>query len=270
MKEKKYRFGLSTTIDYTVPIDNQLDMMAGAGFNFISLGARLEHCHFFQPEKFMPIKDKAAQKKMASESVHAPFGREADIASDDIKIRQKAIESIKNVMQLASQYEIPILILHPHDHFGSEREKCLERAVDSLKEISILKPDGLQIALENMPGKDSAWIIGNLFNLFGPEKYGFCYDSSHENITEPGFPLLKSFYNRLITCHLSDNNGSRDEHLTPGLGNIDWKQIRRLFDMSETLTNVLFEVGTGAALPDDPDKIIKSIFHRANEIFADN
>jgi L-ribulose-5-phosphate 3-epimerase len=270
MPLKTYIFGLSTTIDYSVKIVDQTDLIAKAGFNFISLGARLEHCSFFQPDKFKIIRDIAIEKQLAIESVHALFGKEYDIASESLQIRNNAIASLEIVAQLARDYKIPIVILHPHDHFYDGREKCLERAVNSLEKILAIKPPGIGIALENMPGKDSYWIITNLLNIFDREKYGFCYDSSHENMTNTNFPLLKMFYNRLTACHLSDNHGQSDEHLMPGAGTVDWKKLRMLFDKSHNFSKVLFEVGTGAPLPEYPANVIDRIYCQAKKIFDDN
>jgi len=64
---------------------------------------------------------------------------------------------------------------------------------------------------------------------------GFCLDTGHANLAEaiPETSLapaksgieqaFEAFGDRLVEMHLHDNHGSRDEHLWPGDGDIDWK-----------------------------------------------
>ena len=66
---------------------------------------------------------------------------------------------------------------------------------------------------------------------------GFCLDVGHANLVQ-AIPetsdgpaksgieqAFEAFGDKLTEMHLHDNRGSRDEHLWPGDGDIDWKLV---------------------------------------------
>ena len=53
----------------------------------------------------------------------------------------------------------------------------------------------------------------------------FCLDTGHANIGEGALEYLKAFPEKLCCVHYHDNNGSNDEHLLVGKGNVPWAAI---------------------------------------------
>ncbi len=268
MSDREHKFGISTTLDYTVAIRAQVDFIAGAGFDFISMGADLKHSRFTEPQLFRATLDYVRDKGLFIESAHAPFGDNYDLAHADTEMRKTAIAILESFCGQCADYDIPIVIVHPHHYFSDSPDECLERASDSIKRLLAVKPQGVQIALENLPGAPSARIFAQLMERFEASQCGFCYDSSHENISGRPFQLLEKYYNRLTTCHLSDNHGERDEHLIPGDGTIEWPQIRKFVEMAENMKNILFEVGTGKKLTEEPGIFINRAMGAARKIFG--
>lgn len=264
---KDYKIGISTTVDYTIDIYSQLKLFSQAGFQFISLGARSDHCHFFDSEKFREIAGNASELRLFIESAHAPFWGEYDITSSEENISRSATEKMIEFMNYAADYGIPIVIIHPHHFFQDDRQACFERAANALSRILLTKPDGIFIAIENLPREDGSWICTQLLETFDSSRVGFCYDSSHENISGDPFHLLKKHYNRLTTCHLSDNQGFSDQHLVPGDGNINWTELKSYFDKAPQIQNILFEVGTGEKLAEPIDTFIMRTSEKARMIF---
>ena len=265
---KRYKYGISTTVDYSVEIIGQIEIISKCGFDFISLGARIGHCHFLHDNMFAKMLEIAAKNGLKINSIHFPFGAEYDIASRDENKRRSAIDFLKEFCERSLKFGISIIILHPHHYFDDSKESCLERSILSLEEILKFKSADLHIAIENLPGKESSWIFGQLMDKFDPQSFGFCYDSSHENISGPPWHLLGKYLSRLTTCHLSDNHGLSDEHLLPGDGNIDWRQLRHYFDSADNLTNILFEVGTGDKLAEPLEIFARKAWGRADKYFG--
>jgi sugar phosphate isomerase/epimerase len=261
------RLGISTTVDISVDIETQLELFGRAGFDFVSLCARPDHSHFFQPAEFQKILGLAREQGMFIESTHAPFEPPWDPAARSPDDRRKAIDGISGFMQWAVRYEIPIVIVHPHYYFEDRPEDCLERAARSLEEIVSGKPKNLTVAIENMPTSPGSWICEQLLGLFDNAKLGFCYDSSHENMSGRPFHLLEKFYERLTTTHLSDNHAQADDHLPPGDGVIDWQRLKSYIDKAHQLNNILFEVGTGEPLSEPIEGFVMRTARRAREIF---
>jgi sugar phosphate isomerase/epimerase len=268
MSKNGFRFGISTTADYSIDIGSQFRAIVKAGFDFVSIGARMEHSHFFEKDKFSEIIKWAKALNLSIESVHFPFGREYDIAARNQDERQIAQTSAKHFIKLANHYKIPQIILHPHDYYDDSKEACLQRAIESLRDITYRNKAKVHIALENLPGNDSPWIISQLLEKFDRNEFGFCYDSSHENISGEPFHLLKKYHSRMTTTHLSDNLGYHDDHLIPGDGIINWNELSKYFNPDSVIKDILFEVGTGEKLNIPLEEFLTKTMVAAKRIFG--
>ncbi len=268
MANKKYRFGISTTVDYSADIQTLLHLFSKYGFRFVSIGADTRHNFFPDNEKFSIMIGWINENNLEIDSIHVPFGPEYDLADPADHKRKLAIENVLKFLEYADAGNIPIAILHPHYYLTDSLQGALDRSTESLCEIVSCKPQRIRLAIENLPDKSGSWIADQLLTLFDSNSVGFCYDSSHENLSGPPFHLLEKHYDRLITCHLSDNNGSSDEHLIPGRGNIDWLKMKTYFDRSESFADILFEVGTGEALSDRVEEYVRMTSLKAEEIFG--
>ncbi len=212
----------------------------------------------------------ASRYDLQVDSIHIPFGNDYDLANPSDGERLKTIENNLRFLDYIAENNIPIAILHPHHYLKEKKEKALSLAAESIEKIVSRKPNNVKIAVENLPDDRGSWIAEQLLNIFDQNKIGFCYDSSHENMSGLPFHLLKKYYSRLITCHLSDNNGSSDDHLVPGDGNIDWARMRSYINKTKSFDNILFEVGTGEKLSVPVEDYIKKTALRAAKIFNSN
>ncbi len=268
MNKSHFRFGISTTVDYSVPVETQLEIISACQFDFISIGANLNHSRFFERAYFSAVMERARTMGIPIESIHAPYAGKYDLASASTEARERALEGICEFLNRCTVHGIPLVTLHPHHYFSDSKEACLERIVRSLEKINMLRPDGVEIALENLPSKESSWIFSSLMKIFDSTKFGFCYDSSHENISGEPFHLIGKFHDRLTTTHLSDNHGQNDDHLIPGEGNIEWGEMKQYISKAVCLKGILFEVGTGEKLGEPLEQFVRRAADRAHEIFA--
>jgi len=268
MMSKKYKYGISTTVDLTVDCRTLLDHFAGNHFDFISLAADPAHAGFYDRGSFSQLQEFAEERGVPITSTHAPFGGKSDLASPDHRIREEAIESLLRHFEYAESYGLRQVIVHPHYYFLDRMESCMERAARSLEVVLLSKPDSVELAIENLPQAEGSWICEQLLGIFNRDRLGFCYDSSHENISGRPFHLLEKHVDRVTVTHLSDNHGELDEHLVPGDGNIDWKVLRSHLDESSTLNQVLFEVGTGEQLAEPVAQFINRAAAKAREFFG--
>jgi sugar phosphate isomerase/epimerase len=78
--------------------------------------------------------------------------------------------------------------------------------------------------------------LGHLDNV------GVCLDLGHANMTV-GIPDAVSVLGpRIVSLHVHDNHGTRDEHLWPGDGTIDWKSTAKLLNGNGTAPAAVLEV----------------------------
>jgi len=268
MAAKNYKIGISTTVDCTVAIERQFELFSKNGFDFVSLSADTKHSHLFDKEKIDNVFNLARAGTLTIESVHAPFYPPYNIAALDNRERITAIDKTAQFIEYTAGLDFRIVIIHPHHYFYDSREACLERALKSLERLNrMIHGSSLIVAVENMPTAEGSWICDRILKTFSPDQYGFCYDSSHENMSGDPFHLLEKHYLRMTTCHLSDNHGQSDEHLPPYDGNIRWSELRSYFDKAPQITNVLFEVGTGQKLNEPIEDFIERTSMKARSIF---
>ena len=170
----------------------------------------------------------------------------ADIASlDEVKHKQ-GIDDFSHVIHSASDLQCPLVIFHPHRGYGrldnlDKRIDAVIRSVDSL--IQTAEKVGVRIAVENLFTKGSDQILDALFERFSPSELGFCYDSSHDNITSGTIfgDLLKKYGSWLAATHISDNMGANDDHKIPFTGVIDFSKFIENFPVDKYTGNLLLE-----------------------------
>lgn len=267
-KSAVYKIGISTTVDLTVDCRTLVDQFARNRFDFISLAADQTHAGFYDRSAFGRLQEFAEEKGIPITSTHAPFGSKFDLASPDHSIREAAIDRLLHHFEFAESYGLPKVIVHPHYFFLDRMESCMERAARSLEVVLLSRPATVELAIENLPRAEGSWICEQLLGIFGRDRMGFCYDSSHENISGKPFHLLEKYADRITVTHLSDNHGEMDEHLVPGDGNIDWAGLRQHLDESSSLKEVLFEVGTGEKLTEPVAQFISRAADKARELFG--
>jgi sugar phosphate isomerase/epimerase len=94
----------------------------------------------------------------------------------------------------------------------------------------------MKIAIENMmDGRHMAGrrtfgsSAGELVELLDAAKHdalGVCVDTSHASVQNYDIPaMIRELGPRVIAVHISDNDGSGDQHRTPGGGRVDWRGV---------------------------------------------
>lgn len=122
------------------------------------------------------------------------------------------------------------------------------------------------IAIENiwMPTTTPERLIDACDKIASPA-LGVCFDSGHANLmasqrdyeetTATNYwrdhgpvpwdnRILEKLLPYIVTCHLQDNHGKGDDHLIPGMGNIDWAHVSGLLKQAPRLKNIECEVGS--------------------------
>ncbi len=106
-----------------------------------------------------------------------------------------------------------------------------------IKANTILSNSGKRLYVENV--RETPELMMRILEGL-PSEIGFTLDVGHANVVIGSpIPFIDALSRRLCHLHLHDNHGggrmSCDEHLTPGLGNIDWGHL------AECLSNFGFQ-----------------------------
>jgi deoxyribonuclease-4 len=165
--------------------------------------------------------------------------------------RDRSIKSLVQEIQLATQLELPFLVLHPGAHLGAGEAAGLNQIAAGLDEVCHLtKESPVRIALENTAGQGTC--LGNriehLASIFEkvkkPQRLGVCLDTAH--FFAAGYDIRTSKgwnaairevvsligLKQILAFHLNDSKvdlGSRvDRHEHIGKGKIGKEAFRHI------------------------------------------
>ena len=189
-------------------------------------------------------------------SVHLPFGRSLDISAPDEAERLRAIDELKQSVDLARGLGAGTLVIHgssePNDDAsrGARMEACC-RSLGCLQDYAA----GMRLAVENLPrtciGR-AGWEVARLSEACA----GVCFDVNHLLI-EDHAAFMDAAAGKVITTHLSDYDGVDERHWLPGMGIVPWKLVRERLLAAGYDGPFLFELGADAdKRPYAPEKVV--------------
>lgn len=170
--------------------------------------------------------------------MHAPL--ELDVADLNPKSRERDIEITTKWINYAHELNIPYLVIHPGGNQGTKIEE--EEAViyglniESFRHLGNIAGElGVSLCLENMQERENrglrrlgAYIydLNEIIDEIGLDSIGICFDTSHANVTGLDmYHAISECGKRLFATHISDNDGSGDQHKMPFGGSIDWQKV---------------------------------------------
>lgn len=166
----------------------------------------------------------------------------ADVASPDACRREADLAAIHRDIDICAELGVRNIVIHPGGTEAYPDRATLEAVTSHrLKAFAELAAHcervGTRMAIENMcDGGGGVWgkrkfgalveEILDLIEQIGSPALGVCLDTSHANIQGLNQPeAIRACGDRLIALHISDNDGSGDQHRTPGYGSVDMAGI---------------------------------------------
>jgi deoxyribonuclease-4 len=127
--------------------------------------------------------------ELAADSFACVFGHAGyliNLGAPASENRDRSIQSLVQEIQLATQLELPFLVLHPGAHLGAGEAAGLKQIAAGLDQVCALtKKSPVRIALENTAGQGTCLgnRIAHLASVFErvrkPERLGVCLDTAH-------------------------------------------------------------------------------------------
>ena len=190
---------------------------------------KVEYCEILQEYPYNLIDHELVNSYNLKTTVHAPIS-DINIASPNESIRKASVEEIKNSMDLATKIDASVIVVHPGkmEFLAREfEEKIIFNRLNSLKECSKYADElGIKMCIENMPDMDGMLCkdLNELNTLTKEINVYMVLDVGHaHNMGISIEDMLK--YDNIGHIHLSDNDGSFDNHDAIGSKNIDFKSL---------------------------------------------
>lgn len=137
----------------------------------------------------------------------------------------------RKVFAFASKWNADFVVVHTNEEYSGEKALVRERVYNRLRELLTLSQSyQVRLLIENVGLRNKNTLLfdwkeySELLSLL-PEA-GALLDTGHAHVNQWDLPkVIEQLGNRLIACHLHDNHGVSDDHLTIGQGTIDWQSL---------------------------------------------
>jgi len=210
--------------------------LAEAGWRTMELAGK--HCNDLEQRTDPEGHFKSLRKLLDDLGVSMPqmHGPGVNVCGEDRPDMEKAFRA----MRFGAILGVKLFVWHASSGRFDEDEEDLKRVRDANAEaIGRLAEEGrklgMKVAIENlMDGihdglrtftavpAELIWLIDGT----DPENVGVCWDTGHAHLQrlDQG-KAIRTLGSRIIATHIADNDTSRDQHLLPFEGTIDWKAV---------------------------------------------
>ena len=261
---------IGTTFNYAIPLKEQLPRIKAAGFTHVSLGGGdLGHSGYLDPERRKDLNRWMTDNGIRICSIHVPFRAGVDISSPETAPAQAALDLIKQCIDAAEELSATTVIFHPGpDQTGDDVRRKETLTGHVIKLIEYAGSRNIKLAAENLRNEFLNGAICHSLDMIRSPKYGFCFDTSHDNLTSRPLEILKKYGDRMIATHVSDNNGREDDHMLPYEGRIDWEKFCGIFRRIDYPGIFLLEVEMRESAFKDSDEFLRQAFTRGQKLLV--
>lgn len=223
----QYPLGIFSWFGYVLPFPERLRLINEAGFAATSIWWEDEDTPWQIKKESMPKLVK--EMGLILENLHVPYNDSSEMWSENKSVRSGFIQRHIRWLQDCAGYGIPMMVMHLTEGITTPQPNGYG-AESMLELVKVAEKLGVTIAIENTRRNDN---VPYLLSKIPSSYLGFCYDSSHYFLTDKlDFHLFDNYGERLVTTHLSDNDGLEDRHWLLEEGIIDWSQVARHFPTS--------------------------------------
>src|ERR1700723_4436904 len=234
-----------------------------AGIKAVEIFCSPRHFNYREPQAVRELADALGEYHLELHSLHSPTerdlspGRESGVPisiSDTERIRRlDAVDELKRTIEVAERIPFRFLVQHiGHGRQAADPRK-LDAAFSSLEHLCIFaKARGVTIALEKTPSELGAPAsLQHFITDTHLHDLKLCFDIGHAHIEEGVQASFDAMRERVVSTHIHDNHGDKDEHLLPFEGTIDWDAALAGFATGPGELPFVFEIKAqaGAAGP---------------------
>ena len=211
-----------------------LDLAARSGAEAVEIFAARQHFDYTSREHVQELAGWFASNEMQAWSMHAPLfpdremGRAGapavNLLHPEKSRRIDAMDEVKRALETAEHLHFKNLVVHLGEKADTWSPRTLEHGLTALEHLdAFAQPLGVQLLAENLTNEATTpEHLMEIVTLGHLTRIGFCLDVGHAHMTVGIRDAIATLGNRIVSVHVHDNHGMRDEHLWPGEGNIDW------------------------------------------------
>lgn len=215
----------------------EIPMRAGAAA--VELFAARQHFDYASREHVAELAAWFSSNPLEPFSMHAPLfpdremGRAGapavNLLHPEKARRIGSMDEIKCALEAAEHIPFKNLVLHLGELDDQWSSRTMEYAETALEHLgAFARPLGVRLLVENLLNEPTTpEHLMTILELGHLSSVGICLDLGHAHINRNMDEAIATFGDRIVSVHVHDNHGTRDEHLWPGDGTIDWAATAR-------------------------------------------
>jgi sugar phosphate isomerase/epimerase len=250
--------------------------IAQAGIPAVEIFCALGHFAYRSPQAVRELAQQLEEYRLQLHSLHSPTERDMAAEresgvpisiSDPERVRRlDAVDEVKRALEVAERVPFRYLVQHMGTGRDMDDPRKFDAAFNSLEHLVIFaKQRGVAIALENTPDElGSPESLERFVKETHLKDLKLCLDVGHAHMEKGVGGAFEVMRHRLVTTHIHDNHGEKDEHLLPYRGTIDWDALLAMISGAPEPLPVVLELreaATGGPVLDD----IRGVFDKFEE-----
>ena len=230
------RFGISTHLFHDQRLSrDHLAQIAEHGFEAVEVFATRSHFDYHDTAAIKELGGWLQDTGLALHAIHAPivdsmhgagkWGPAISNAVSDTPKRQAAVREADAALNIARELGAGVFVVHlgtPTVQGGENNRTAAFRSVEDLCRLA--EPLDIRVALEVMPNplSDAAQLVDLLERDLEFPRAGICLDFGHAFLMGDVVDQIEIVAEHLVTTHVHDNGGKKDDHMVPFDGRINW------------------------------------------------
>ena len=227
----KPEIGLSMLFCLDQPFSYVLKVLPDLSVKHIELSD--EGLHALKKNSIKKLKEIANSHDLDF-TVHAPWAN-VNIATISPVLHRAILKRLRQSIVLSGQLECRLWLFHPGFQSGLDRfypGKDWQINLDSVRSLlKVAQQEEVTIAIENIPEPFPALMksVDDFHRFYHDlnDDIGMVLDVAHANLNHQLNDFIQQFSQKIIHMHVSDNQGTRDQHLGIGYGTLDWKSFAK-------------------------------------------
>ncbi|MDR3750895.1 MAG: sugar phosphate isomerase/epimerase [Terracidiphilus sp.] len=211
-----------------------LELAARSGAQGVEVFAARQHFDYTSREHVAELAAWFRSNPLEAFSMHAPLfpdremGRAGapavNVLHPEKARRIDAMDEIKRALESAEHIPFRNLVVHLGEREDGWSPRTIEYALTALEHLgAFAHPLGVRLLVENLTSEPTTpEHLVTILQMGHLDNVGICLDLGHAHITVGIAEAIGILGERIATVHVHDNHGSKDEHLWPGDGTIDW------------------------------------------------
>jgi sugar phosphate isomerase/epimerase len=136
------------------------------------------------------------------------------------------------------------MVIHLGERYDGWSQRTLEYAETALEHLgAFARPLGVRLLVENLLSDPTTpEHLMTILEMGHLDSVGVCLDLGHAHITVGTGEAISVLQNRIVSLHVHDNQGQKDEHLWPGDGSIAWPAVAEALKSMATPPAAVLEI----------------------------